>query len=73
MVAKEIDHLGVALSRGVEEWGLLEGILLDGVHAQFDEHFDHFEGKVFVWDDAGVENWCLIEIFGLIEDEFDID
>ena len=73
MVAEKIDHLRVAFSRGVEERGLLEGVLLDGIHAQFNEYFDHFVGKVFVWDDAGVEQWGLTEIFGLIEDQFDID
>ena len=73
MVAEEIDRLGVAFSCGVEKRGLLEGILLDRVHAELDENLDHSESKVFVGDDSGVENRCLTEIFGLIEDEFHIN
>ena len=73
MVAEEIDRLGVALSRGVEKRGLLERILLDRIHAKLDENFDHSESKVFVGDDSSVENRCLTEIFGLIEDEFHIN
>ena len=73
LVAEEIDRLGVAFSRGVEKRGLLEGILLNRVHAELDENLDHSESKVFVGDDSGVENRCLTEIFGLIEDEFHIN
>ena len=73
MVAEEIDRLGVALSRGVEDRGLLERILFDRIHAELDENFDHSKSKVFVRDDSCMENRCLTEIFGLIEDKFHIN
>lgn len=51
-----LDGRCVALSTGVEEWGLLQSVFLLRVDAKLDQHFDHFEGQLRVADNAGRED-----------------
>lgn len=73
LAAQVLDRLGVPLPGDIEQRRLLQGVFTFWVNSKIDEHFDHSEGELFVWNDAGRENWGLAEIFGLIDEISDVN
>ena len=69
---QEFDDLGITFTSCIEERRLLKGIFLHGVNTQLDQHIDHPEGKVMVWDNARREDWGLAEVLSLINNCRDI-
>lgn len=73
LIAEVLNDLVIGFSRSVEERSLLKCIFSAGVHSQLDQHCDHLEGNLGVWNDASRENRWLTEIFGLILDASHVD
>ena len=56
LIAEVLNDLVIGFSRSVEERSLLKCIFSAGVHSQLDQHCDHLEGNLGVWNDASREN-----------------
>ena len=61
-----VDHVCQTLTTSVEEWALLERVLLCWLEAERDEHSDHFKRELRVSDYTCCEDQRLIEILSLI-------
>ena len=56
LIAEVLNDLVIGFSRSEEERSLLKCIFSAGVHSQLDQHCDHLEGNLGVWNDASREN-----------------
>ena len=68
LLDQQLGHLDVAISTGIEEWTLLEQVLLKWIYSHINEYVAHLQTGVVVGDDGCIEDWGLREILVLVDE-----
>ena len=71
ILAAQRDEVGdqgsISLSRGIEDWILLQSVLFMRVDTHLDQDFHHLECQFLITDDAGCERKRLGEVLQLVD------